>query len=34
MLPVGLQLYSLREQATADLEGTLKKIHEMGYAGI
>ena len=34
MLPVGLQLYSLREQAATDLEGTLKKIHEMGYAGI
>ena len=29
MLPIGLQLYSLREQAAADLEGTLKKIHEM-----
>ena len=34
MIPVGLQLYSLRELAAADLAGTLEKIRNMGYTGI
>ncbi len=34
MIPVGLQLYSLRELAAVDLAGTLEKIRNMGYTGI
>lgn len=30
-LPVGLQLYSVRDYASKDLRGTLKKVKEMGY---
>ncbi len=33
-LPVGIQLYSVRDEAKADLSGTLQKIKEMGYDGI
>ena len=29
----GLQMYSVRDDARADLEGTLKKVKEMGYDG-
>ncbi len=34
MLPVGLQLYSVREEMERDFEGTLKKVSEMGYRGV
>ncbi len=33
-LPVALQVYSVREAASANLLGTLKKIKEMGYDGV
>ncbi len=33
-LPVAIQVYSVRDDAKADLEGTLKKIHELGYDGV
>lgn len=33
-LPVGLQLYSLRDEACKDLDGTLRSVREMGYTGI
>ncbi len=34
MFPIAVQLYSVREDAAADLRGTLKKIKEMGYDGV
>ena len=33
-LPVGVQLYSVRTDLEQDFYGTLKKIREMGYAGV
>ena len=30
-LPIGLQLYTVREQAGKDFEGTLRKVAEIGY---
>ena len=30
-LPIGLQIYSVRDYASKDLEGTLKLVKEMGY---
>ncbi|MBE6551188.1 MAG: sugar phosphate isomerase/epimerase [Ruminococcaceae bacterium] len=33
-IPVGLQLYSLRNEAQADFFGTLKLVKEMGYDGV
>ena len=33
-LPVAVQLYSVRDDVKADMKGTLKKIKEMGYAGV
>lgn len=33
-LPVGVQIYSVREEAAADFEGTLKRIKEYGYDGV
>lgn len=33
-LPVGLQLYSVRDDAAKDLKGTLQKVKEMGYDGV
>jgi len=33
-LPVILQVYSVRDFAEKDLEGTLKKVKEMGYDGV
>ncbi len=33
-LKVGLQVYSVREDAEKDLEGTLRKIKELGYDGV
>jgi sugar phosphate isomerase/epimerase len=32
--PIGLQLYSVRENLKADFEGTMKKIAGMGYTGV
>lgn len=31
-IPVGLQLYSLRDSIRVDLQGTIQKVGEMGYA--
>ena len=33
-LPLGLQLYSLREAAAKDFPGVLAKVADMGYAGV
>ena len=33
-LPVGVQLYSVRNDMAKDLYGTLKRVREMGYAGV
>ncbi|MHC1731379.1 MAG: sugar phosphate isomerase/epimerase family protein [Bacteroidales bacterium] len=33
-IPVGLQLYSVREDCARDLPGTLKAIQKMGYVGV
>ena len=33
-LPVALQVYSVRESASADLRKTLTEIREMGYSGV
>jgi sugar phosphate isomerase/epimerase len=32
--PIALQLYSVREQANKDYEGTVRKVADMGYAGV
>jgi len=32
--PIGLQLYSLREQAAKDFPGVLKQVAQMGYVGV
>ena len=32
--PIGLQLYSLREQAERDFPGVLKQVSKMGYIGV
>ena len=32
--PIAIQVYSLRNEAAADLEGVLKALHEYGYNGI
>ena len=34
MLPIGLQLYSVKNEMAQDFEGTLKKVAEMGYEGV
>ena len=34
MLPIGLQLYSVRTEMGKDFAGTLKKVAEMGYEGV
>lgn len=34
MKPIGLQLYSLREEAKEDFVGVLKAVAGMGYAGV
>ena len=34
MKPIGLQLYSLREEAKNDFVGVLKKVAKMGYVGV
>jgi sugar phosphate isomerase/epimerase len=33
-IPVGLQLYSVRDVLAKDFEGTLKKVKEMGFEGV
>lgn len=33
-LPVGLQLYSIRDDMAADFKGTLQKVKDMGYDGV
>ena len=33
-LPIAVQVYSVREDAKADLRGTLEKIKKMGYDGV
>ncbi len=33
-LPIAVQVYSVRDEATNDLRGTLTKIKEMGYDGV
>jgi sugar phosphate isomerase/epimerase len=33
-LPIGLQLYSVREDCARDLPGVLKAVAKMGYAGV
>ena len=32
--PIALQLYSLREAASADIEGVMRRVAEMGYVGL
>ena len=34
MLPIALQIYSVREDAQADFAGVLKKVKDMGYDGV
>lgn len=34
VIPIGLQLYSVREECAKDLPGTLSKVAEMGYEGV
>ena len=34
MVPISVQLYSVRDAMAADAMGTLKQIAEMGYAGV
>ena len=34
MIKIALQLYSLRDDITADFKGTLKKVKEFGYDGV
>jgi sugar phosphate isomerase/epimerase len=34
MIPIGLQLYSVREDAAKDLAGVLAAVGKMGYAGV
>ncbi|MBQ7687822.1 MAG: sugar phosphate isomerase/epimerase [Clostridia bacterium] len=34
MLPIGLQLYSVRNEMEKDFAGTLKKVADMGYKGV
>ena len=33
-LPVGIQFYSVRDEAQKDFRGTLQKIYDMGYEGV
>ena len=32
--PVGVQLYSVREELAQDFEGTVRRVADMGYVGI
>ena len=33
-MPIGLQLYTVRDAMEQDFEGTLKKVKEFGYDGV
>ena len=33
-LPVGLQLYTVRDDMAKDFKGTLQKVKELGYDGV
>ncbi len=33
-IPVGIQLYSLRDAIGSDVPGTLKRLSELGYEGV
>ncbi len=33
-IPIGLQLYTLRNETSSDFVGTLKKVAALGYAGV
>ena len=33
-LPIGLQLYSVRDDMAKDFKGTLQKVKDMGYEGV
>ena len=33
-IPIGIQLYSVREEAAQDFEGAVRKVAAMGYAGV
>ena len=33
-IPVGLQLYTLREEMAEDFVGTLEKVADIGYTGV
>lgn len=33
-VPIGLQMYTLRDETSADFIGTLKKVAALGYAGV
>ena len=33
-IPIALQMYTLREQATEDFVGTMRRVAEIGYAGV
>ena len=34
MVPVALQMYTVRDEAAVDFTGTLRKVAETGYAGV
>ena len=34
MIPIALQLYSVRDDAAEDLAGTIRQVADMGYDGI
>src|SRR6478672_11271622 len=34
MIPIALQLYSVREDAASDLSGVLQRVAKMGYEGV
>ncbi|MDP6107122.1 MAG: sugar phosphate isomerase/epimerase, partial [Candidatus Brocadiia bacterium] len=33
-IPIGLQLYSVRDDSARDLPGTLEAVAKMGYTGV
>ena len=32
--PIALQLYTVRDQLARDFEGTIRRVAEIGYAGV
>ena len=32
--PIAIQVYSVRDEATKDFEGTMRSLKEMGYDGV